>query len=184
VFDLFEDHAGLGLHYSDWENVRVRVSNKDVWNLGADVPVNMVVSRHSTEEEVAFLDKRVTWNSDNHPVVFSALGSHAHYLYPGVHYYERKKELKYLVGTVSLDLMDFADAKIMCGIRSTGNISTGTAKIGGDEVYTTELGDRLLTYKWDKHKLVSSAWPEVATNAPDWYYFVGQWGGIYSRYLR
>lgn len=148
--DLHEDQAVLGQHDSDWENVRVRVSLKNVWYPDKWYPENFVISRHSSEETVAYRDYRVRFNEDNHIIVYSAKDSHAQYLGTGDNYYARKKEINYTLGTFAIDLKD----------------------------KTSDYGEVLQTYVLGKHELVSSAWPEITANPPNWFYYTGQWGGF------
>lgn len=190
--DLFENDAVLGKHYSDWENVRVRFTNKDVYDLGSYKPVDIVLSRHSSDETLHYDDSRFQINRDGVPIVHSALGTHAQYPNAGAHYYDRKFQIKYWAGTAALDLLDLASYEITGGrtIDATFPLSsipfadledvdftTGTARFQAYTVPSYGLAKSLHTSHPGKHELVSSAWPNHVTNPPDWFYFMDQIGG-------
>ncbi len=190
--DLFENDAVLGKHYSDWENVRVRFTNKDVNDLGVYKPVDIVLSRHSSDETLHYFDSRFQRNRDGVPVVHSALGTHAQYPSAGAHYYNRVFEFKYWLGTAALDLLDLAAYEITGGevIDATFplssipfanlddvDFSTGTARFQAFTRPAYGASKSLHTSWLNKHQLVSSAWSNHVTNPPNWFYFMDQIGG-------
>ncbi len=143
--DLDFDPTGpVGRHWSDWENVRVRVTNRNVWNPGVYELANVSMSRHSFDAEIAAANLELV---QNHPVIYSGLGSHAQYPSPGRHYYETVGSLDVGFCTIYVSLYDLAG-----------------------------VGSELHTYSPNQRRLVSSAWPSLATSTPDWFFFPGQWG--------
>jgi hypothetical protein len=92
----------MGRHYSDWESVRVRVSNRNVWNASGYTLQSLVRSYHSFEEEVAGNDARLQRSPNGNPIVYVAKDSHAHYLSAGRHVYETPKD----DNIVTVDLYD------------------------------------------------------------------------------
>ncbi|MGK0155829.1 MAG: hypothetical protein ACI9SE_002796, partial [Neolewinella sp.] len=145
---VFNPTGANGSHFSDWENVRVRVTNKSLQNPGNYELVSVVMSRHSTEEEV---DAANLIYAIGRPVIYVAKDSHAHYPSPGTHYYERVASLNIGLCLAHVDLFDLTN----------GNNA-----------------NQLHCYHSSKYQIVSSAWPSVATSTPDWFFFGGQWGGF------
>jgi hypothetical protein len=145
---VFNPTGANGSHFSDWENVRVRVTNKSLQNPGNYELVSVVMSRHSTEEEVAAANLIY---AIGRPVIYVAKDSHAQYPSPGTHYYERVASTNIGICTAYVDLFDLTD----------GNNA-----------------NQLHCYQSSKYQVVSSAWPSVPTSTPDWFFFGGQWGGF------
>jgi hypothetical protein len=56
VVNFYDPTGTMGRHYSDWENVRIRVTSKNVWNPGMASLVSVVMSRHSGDLEVTGTD--------------------------------------------------------------------------------------------------------------------------------
>jgi hypothetical protein len=142
----FDPTGPRGRHYSDWENVRVRLTDRNAFNLGNFSLSSIVISRHSINEEIAASDPRLTTLS-GHPIVYVAKDSHAHYVTTGQILYSNQKTIDLVVCDFTADLYDL-----------TGN------------------GQDLHTYLPDKHTVVSSAWPGIATTPPDWLFYGGMWG--------
>ena len=147
IYTEYYDPTGTyGIHYSDWECVRVRLTNKNVWDLGTYKFSSAVLSRHDTDEEIFAGDPRLT-DYLGSPIVYVGKGSHAHYPTAGVNYYKRLASADFGVGTFAVDLYDL-----------TGN------------------GQSLNAYDSSKYVIVSSAWPGITTATPDWLFFGGTWG--------
>jgi hypothetical protein len=90
-----------GRHYGDWEHV----------TLGFFSPSRELVYVFMSAHEGGhwFLGSDVSTSlqfEGDHPVVYSAKYSHAHYATEGRHEYDRIREVDYGVGTFSLDLYD------------------------------------------------------------------------------
>lgn len=152
--------AQAGRHYGDWELVSIVVSNT------ATELLSVYISRHSggeafhrgddgtyrsalrpkTRLEVAgpgFLEDM--YNA--HPVVFSAVSSHAHYPSVGNHNYERVFSYDYFLGTASADLFD-----------------------------RTGRGRAFRSYEPNHYRIVSSDLPNFQVPEPKWLEFDGRWG--------
>jgi hypothetical protein len=82
-----------------------------------------------------------------HPVVYSAVSSHAHYPRAGNHNYQRVFSKKWGLGTASADLFD-----------------------------RTEAGRPFRTYEADRHRIISSDLPNFSVTEPGWLAFDGRWG--------
>lgn len=137
----------VGRHFSDWESISVRISNKNVW-YASYVADSVAISRHSFEGDMSVHDARMRFQYSR-PVIYSARDSHAMYFSPGEHFYERVASEDFLLGTFAIDLRDI----------------------------TSDWGQALHTYNPGKAILVSSAWPSLNPEPPSWLYFAGQWGG-------
>jgi hypothetical protein len=144
------DPTGIaGQHWSDWENVRVRISDRNVWDLGVPELINVVLSRHSFDVEVAAADLQY---DGTRPMVFAGRGSHALYTTADRHTYQSMD--------TGYDVPDFPPCSIYVSLYDlTGN---------GVIMDTSQPGN------W---ALVSSAWPHMDTATPDWFYFAARWGG-------
>lgn len=141
----FNPTGDAGTHYADWENVRIRLTNKTLSNPGAYTLLNAQLSRHSFDVEVPAAN--LLYDGTN-PVVYVAKDSHAHYPGPGAFDYDRVSSTNVGLCTASVDTFD-----------QTAN--------GGPELDAST-----------RYQLVSSEWPSIPTNAPDWFFFGGQWGGF------
>jgi len=75
--------VGVGEHEGDWEMVQVAYTPKPAGRVFTGVdPILITGSQHHTGT------KREAWaceHRDNRPVLYVALGSHAHYFTPGTH---------------------------------------------------------------------------------------------------
>ncbi len=148
-----------GRHYGDWELVSIVVSNT------ATQLQSVYMSRHSGGETFQRWDDgtyRSTSNPDRrlriftppfkdmyrrHPVVFSAISSHAHYPSAGNHNYKRVFSKGYVLGTVSADLFDRTAEEIV-----------------------------FRTYELNRHQIISSDLRGFRVNEPEWLRFDGRWG--------
>ncbi|MBN1419587.1 MAG: Vps62-related protein [Planctomycetes bacterium] len=149
-----------GRHYGDWELVSIIVSNT------ATELVSVYMSRHSGGE-VFHQREDGTYRSASrpgvgleiegpgflqdmykaHPIVYSAISSHAHYPSAGNHYYERVFSQRWGLGTASADLFD-----------------------------RTEAGRPFRTYEPGRYRIISSDLPNVSVDEPRWLDFDGRWG--------
>ncbi|MEM7195237.1 MAG: Vps62-related protein [Pseudomonadota bacterium] len=209
--NFYELKTILGRHWSDWENVRVRLAKRSVWNGGeyrGYTRNNLVLSKHASEEEISNFDPRLGYNEHFRPIVYSAKGSHAQYPTSDVHYYQREKSFNYAIGTFAVDLLDLTgSADLVGGFDPTGfgggglgfandlglpgaeeisdyaPIQSDTARIGMLEFPSFGSSEKLRTYLPGKSVLVSAAWPNVTPDVPNWFYFMDQFGGfIPSKY--
>jgi hypothetical protein len=149
-----------GRHYGDWELVSIIVSNT------ATELQSVYMSRHSggetfykwedgTYRSASDPKKKLQIEGPGflksmwiaHPVVYSAISSHAHYPGAGNHYYERVFKIDYGLGTVSADLFD-----------------------------RTEAGRSFKAYEKTKYRIISSDMPGFKVDEPDWLAFDGRWG--------
>lgn len=138
----------VGRHYSDWESISVRVSNKNVWWPGQYWADNISISRHSFEGVMSVHDSSMRYQNGR-PIVYSARDSHAMYFSSGEHFYERVASESFGLGTFAIDLRD---------------ITSNSANV-------------LQLFQPGRSILVSSAWPSLNPEPPAWFYFAGQWGG-------
>jgi len=154
-----------GRHYGDWENVSIVVSNTatelrsvymsrhrkgETFHLSDDGTYRSV-ARPGTKLEIAgteFLGNIY----EAHPVVYSAISSHAHYPSAGNHIYERVFSFKW----------------------RTGLIIHGTAAV--DLFDRTEAGRTFRTWDDGNYRIVSSDMPGYRVTEPDWLTFDGRWG--------
>jgi hypothetical protein len=148
-----------GRHYGDWELVSIVVSNT------ATQLLSVYMSRHSGGETFHRWEDgtyRSTSRPENrlsifvpafkdmyrkHPIVFSAVSSHAHYPSVGNHNYERVFSKGYLLGTASADLFD-----------------------------RTDDGLAFRTYDPNRYWIISSDLPSFRVTEPKWLAFDGRWG--------
>jgi len=86
--------------------------------------------------------------SASHPVVYVAKDSHAHYPGPGTFDYDRVSSTDIFICTAAVDTFD----------------------------QTADGGPALDASK--RFEIVSSEWPTIDVNPPDWFFFAGQWGGF------
>ncbi len=135
-----------GRHFGDWEVVTVRLG-KDA-NDGIFKPMSFYMSRHGTNQVLAWRDPALLKYLTNHPIAFAARDSHAHYPNAATQYYERVGDTNIGVGTVNVDLED----------------------------WTAYSGPALGTYLPGKYEIVSSDFPGVAATNPDWLGFFKRWG--------
>jgi hypothetical protein len=148
-----------GRHYGDWELVSIIVSNT------ATQLHSVYMSRHrggetfhrwedgtyrSTSRSGNRLGFTVPFLEDmwiKHPIVFSAVSSHAHYASAGNHNYKRVFSKYYLFGTASADLFD-----------------------------RTDKGRAFRTYEPNSYRIISSDLPGFRVTEPKWLAFDGHWG--------
>jgi VPS62-like protein len=91
--------------------------------------------------------KRTLQLRDSHPVIYSAVSSHAHYPSPGNHNYERVYSKKWGLGTASADLFD-----------------------------RTAAEKEFRAHHPDHYRIISSDLPGVHVVEPVWLEFGGRWG--------
>lgn len=148
-----------GRHYGDWEFVSIVVSNT------ATQLLSVYMSRHRGGETFQRWEDgtyRSTSKPRNrlsifippfksmytkHPIVFSAVSSHANYPSAGNHNYERVFSKNYLLGTASADLFD-----------------------------RTDKGFAFRTYDPNRYLIISSDMPSFKVTEPKWLAFDGHWG--------
>jgi hypothetical protein len=140
-----------GRHYSDWERVSVLISNT------TNQLVSVYMSRHDGSEVFDRSDKgifrsvsdrrRTLQLQGSHPVIYSAISSHAHYPNTGNHNYKRVFSKKWGLGTASADLFD-----------------------------RTAAGKEFKAYHPDYYRIISSDLPNFRVVEPDWLEFSGRWG--------
>jgi len=144
-----------GRHYGDWERVSILVSNN------AEELLGVYLSRHREGEAFergddgkyhSTKDHRKVLHFEGfgrnaHPIIYSAISSHAHYVSPGTHKYERVFSKKYGLGTASADLFD-----------------------------RTDTGPGLRAYHPKGYQFISSAMPNFRVDEPDWLQYDGRWG--------
>ncbi len=135
-----------GRHYGDWEVVTVRLG-KDA-NDGIFKPMSFYMSRHGTNQVLAWRDPALQKYLTNHPIAFAARDSHAHYPNAATQYYERVGDTNIGVGTVNVDLED----------------------------WTAYGGPALGAFQSGRYEIVSSDFPGVAATNPDWLGFFKRWG--------
>ena len=130
-----------GRHYGDWEHITLRFSNieKEL--------VSLYMSRHDGGQWLTRAQFGAIQFIDKHPVIYSALYSHAHYPQAARYDYERLKSVDYGIGTFSIDLWDV----------------TGPG-------YLYEAFDP------DKYWIFSSQLPYYPVSEPEWLNFAGHWG--------
>ena len=90
VLDELLDPTGtMGEHFSDWEEVHVRISTKNVWTPGVSSLASAVLSRHSGVEEVAGSDPRLAHAiPGGRPIIYPGIRTHANYLSTGTQVYD------------------------------------------------------------------------------------------------
>lgn len=89
----------LGRHYSDWEHVTLAVhKTSQGWKLDA-----VYLSRHDLTIWHSPADLQF---SGQHPIIYVARDSHAHYATAGTQYYKRPFSQSFGVGTAAIDLYD------------------------------------------------------------------------------
>ncbi|MEZ4599577.1 MAG: Vps62-related protein [Syntrophotaleaceae bacterium] len=141
-----------GRHFGDWEHVSLLFSNitKEL--------TSVYMSRHDGSETFdrdqngvfrsSSNPKRVLQFEGSHPVIYSAVSSHAHYPKQGnKHKYKRVFSKKWGLGTASADLFDCTAPSIP-----------------------------FKTFEPGSYKLVSSAFPNIHVEEPGWLDFKGRWG--------
>ncbi|MBU1195252.1 MAG: Vps62-related protein [Proteobacteria bacterium] len=144
-----------GRHYGDWEVVSILVSNN------AENLLGVYMSRHAGSETFFRQNDGKFRSADNssrvlqvkgtgkeaHPVVYSAISSHAHYPGAGNQDYERLSKKKYGVGTFSVDLFD-----------------------------RTKAGQSFAAYHQNRYRIISSDMPGFTVQEPAWLSYDGYWG--------
>jgi len=156
-----------GRHYGDWELGSIIVSNT------ATELESVYMSRHSggetfnRSEDRTSIEALVPFKSTSdprrrlqimgpgfaqsiyiaHPVVYSAISSHAHYPSAGNHNYKRVFSYDYGLGTASADLFD-----------------------------RTESGQAFRAYDEANYRIVSSDIPGFKVIEPTWLDYDGRWG--------
>ncbi|MFT7536882.1 MAG: hypothetical protein ACI85K_002837, partial [Hyphomicrobiaceae bacterium] len=141
--------GSMGEHFSDWEVIRVRLTNRDLYNPNTYKMLSVSMGRHDFEVEFSVGNAALTLQS-GHPVIFSADRSHAQYTQPGYLTYKTVYTSILLgLATLRTDLFDLSGA-----------------------------GPALNAHT--DYQIVSSAWPSIVTDTPDWFFFGGQWGGFSS----
>jgi hypothetical protein len=144
-----------GRHYGDWELVSILVSNN------AEELISVYMSRHSGSETFdrwddgtyrSITDSRRVLHFEGlgrkaHPIIYSAISSHAHYPSPGNHKYKRVYSKSWGLGTASADLFD-----------------------------RTDTGRGLRAYHPDGYRFISSDLPGFQVVEPSWLGYQGRWG--------
>lgn len=87
-----------GRHAGQWENISL-----DVY-LDSGLIGQIFISGHEREKETTLY---FGWENTTHPIVYSALKTHAFYPNAGLHPYERYWSLHYGLGTASVDFIDY-----------------------------------------------------------------------------
>jgi Vacuolar protein sorting-associated protein 62 len=101
---LAQDHVRLrtaGRHYGDWEHVTLRLAPKP-WRLR-----DVYLSRHSISKWMGGISR--LHFAGQHPIIYIAAYSHAHYPAPGTHYYRRVWFKDFWIAKVTVDLEDWTD---------------------------------------------------------------------------
>jgi hypothetical protein len=145
----------VGRHYGDWEHISLLVSNATPPQL-----ISVYMSRHSDGEKFSTVGRGLVFRSstnperilefhDSHPVIYSAMSSHAHYASAGNHSYKRVYSREwgwpFKMGTASADLFD---------------------RTAGERLFRT----------YSRYRIISSDLPNFKVSEPDWLEFKGRWG--------
>lgn len=146
IGDVFTDHVEMdtaGRHYGDWEHVTIRVESLrsiDQWQL-----LDVYLSQHNISSWVRDLSK-LRFDGE-HPIIYIARDSHAHYASEGTHYYKRPWSLGFAIGTAAVDLEDWTNA-----------------------------GTEFDTSTPTNYRIVSSNIAAHQVPEPPWWRFTGRWG--------
>jgi len=144
-----------GRHYGDWELVSILVSNNAEELQGVFIAChngNEVFKRGNDGQYRSVKDSQKIlqfdgFGQDVHPIIYSAISSHAHYYNQGNHNYKQAWKKKYLLGTASADLID-----------------------------RTSAGQKFLAYHKDGYRFFSSDLPNFKVQEPGWLDYDGHWG--------
>ena len=145
---VVDDHVRMntcGRHYGDWEHVTLRLVRAAglsgfAWRLQ-----DVYLSRHSISKWLGGVS--ALRFSGQHPIVYVARDSHAHYPSAGVQYYRRVWYRNFGIGSGAVDLEDWTD---------TGPVFD-TSQPGHYRIISTNITSWGLT-------------------PPDWYAFTAPWG--------
>lgn len=140
--EIFQEVSTVGRHYADWEHVTLAVrKTSQGWKLDS-----VYLSRHDL----------TIWHSPDkfqyvgqHPIIYVARDSHAHYESAGDHYYKRPWSMDFGSGTAAVDLHDI-----------TGN---------GITIDTSQPGRWVLV-------AAQEDLTGLAVAKPVWYDYDGRWG--------
>jgi hypothetical protein len=149
----------VGRHYGDWEHVSLLIRNPIKCIPKSSKLISVYMSSHAGGKRFdrsadgifrSMPDRRnVLKFHDTHPVVYSAVSSHAHYSSAGNHPYKRvySKEWGWPIklGTASADLFD---------------------RTARDRLFRT----------YSHYRIISSDLPNFEVSEPEWAEFKGRWG--------
>ncbi len=149
--DLSTDPTGR--HYSDWEYVTLRLARTTA---GPDVAFTHVIgSAHDFNLMAETSSPALQW-SGQHPILYSALDSHAHFLSAAKHDRGMAFHLPYID----------AGSGVILPISAWGILTD----------YTADGGQVFETWRPGKHFIVSSQWDSIPATNPPWMFFQSRWG--------
>ncbi|MBW7971685.1 Vps62-related protein [Bradyrhizobium sp. BR 10289] len=134
----------IGRHYGDWEHVTIRLARPQPsapWQLR-----NVYLSRHDFTIWANVLSQLQIVGQ--HPVVYAARDSHAHYIDPGLHLYERLSKTDAGVTTATVDAYDL----------------------------TADGGIQFEAWKPEHYAIIASDFAEHDVSSPAWASFDSRWG--------
>ncbi len=142
VLDKDVEMDTAGRHYGDWEHVTLRMHRQaGAWKLHS-----VYLSRHTFTTWVSQLSDLQF--SGNHPIVYSARDSHAHYQTAGQHVYETPWHRNIGIGTAKVELYDLA--------------------ADGGQAFDTSQPNHSV--------IIASDFPDHGITAPAWTQFDSMWG--------
>ena len=141
VFSQDVEMDTAGRHYGDWEHVTLELkpAGQD-WQLS-----RVYLSRHDLTVWITHLS--LLQFEGEHPKIYVARDSHAHYERPGKHNYKRVAHESFFIGHLDVDLYDL-----------------------------TNDGYRFETAKPSNYVIISSDYDEHHVRAPAWTNFEKRWG--------